>query len=137
MADVVTIQCSETGESHLQQLVGGLLDWESVEEAFQAEVVELEASGTPPLHRTGDRTGLTRQSFQANDVIKVKVTKKGEHDSSAVGSTTSSPVDDAISSACASVQLLGQAAAGTCSSTSSPNGFCVGLGYNLKLWLQL
>ncbi|CAL8465619.1 g5155 [Coccomyxa elongata] len=72
----VTIQCSQTGESHPQQLNEGLLDWESVKHAFQTEVVELEAFGTPPLYRRRDQTGLTRQSFQANDNIKVKVTKK-------------------------------------------------------------
>ena len=88
MANIVTIQCSQTDESHTQHLVEGSLDWESVKKAFQAEVVELEASGTPPLHRTGDRTGLTRQSFQANDIIKVKVTKKGEHESTAGASRT-------------------------------------------------
>ena len=83
MAGIVTIQCSQTGESHPQLLVETLLDWESVKKAFQAEVVELEGFGTPPLYH---RTGLTRQSLQPNDVIKVKVTKKGEHESNAVGS---------------------------------------------------
>ena len=77
----MTIQCG--GERHVQQLVDGRLDWEAVKEAFLAEVVELEASGNPPLHRTGDCTGLTRQRFQANEVIKVHVTKKGEHGSTA------------------------------------------------------
>ena len=86
MADTVTIQCSRTSERHTQQLVDGLLDWQSVKEAFHAEVVELEASGNPPSYRAGDRTGLTRQRFQANEVIKVKVTKKGEHGSIAAGS---------------------------------------------------
>lgn len=76
MAGTVTVQCSQTGESHLQQLLEGLLDWESVKHAFQAEVVELEASGTPLLYRTGVQSGLTRQSFQANDNIEVKVTKR-------------------------------------------------------------
>ena len=51
MADVVTIQCSETGESHLQQLVGGLLEWDTVKEVFQAEFVELE--GLDPHLCTG------------------------------------------------------------------------------------
>ena len=79
MAGIVTIQCIQTGESLDQQLVeGGLLDWKTVERAFQADLVELEAAGPPPLYHAGDRTGLTRNSFQANDIIRVKVTKKGE-----------------------------------------------------------
>ena len=90
MADtgIVTIQCSQTGENHPQQLVEGSLDWAAVEKAFSAEVVELEGSGTPLLYRTGDRTGYTRQTFTPNVIIKVKVTKKGEHESTAVGSRT-------------------------------------------------
>lgn len=88
MAAIVTIQCSQTGVSHPQQLVEGMLDWESVKKAFQAEVVELEDSGIPSLHRQGNWTGLTRQIFAPNDVIKVKVTKRGEHESTAIGSRT-------------------------------------------------
>ena len=85
MEGIVTLQCVELGESHPQMLVEGSLDWEAVKEAFQAEAVEIETYGIPPLYRTGDRTGLTRKTFQANDVINVKVVKKGEQESTAVG----------------------------------------------------
>lgn len=88
MTGRVTLE-SQTGERHYQQLVDGLLDWESVKEAFQARVVEIEDAGTPSLHRTGDRLGLTRKSFQANELIKVIVTKRPEHEHTAGGFRTS------------------------------------------------
>ena len=74
-----------------QQLIDGVLEWESVKKAFQAQFRDLEASGTPPLNRIGDRTGLTRQSVGANDIIKVIVIKKGEHEYNTFNSSTLTP----------------------------------------------
>lgn len=79
------IQCSQTGESHFQKLADGRLDWEQVERVFQAQILELEDEGAPPLYRRGQLAGLTRHTYQANDVLLVSVTKRGEHESTAVG----------------------------------------------------
>ncbi|KAK9822512.1 hypothetical protein WJX74_000027 [Apatococcus lobatus] len=60
----VKLVCFTSWEEHIQMTVdGGRLDWTAVKEAFCADVVEIKDEGVPSSFQAGEKTGLTRRTF--------------------------------------------------------------------------
>ncbi len=74
----VTLKVVASGHCETQQLVEGRLDWPTVEKAFNARVVRIEGSGSPPLYHQGGLAGLTRCTFEAGAEIPVCVERAGD-----------------------------------------------------------
>lgn len=69
----VTLRDIGSNACEVQELVEGRLDWEAVKEAFGATTVKIVGRGIPPLHRAGEKTGLTWNRFKEGQQVDVTV----------------------------------------------------------------
>lgn len=81
-AKTITLRDQATQEEHVQCLYdverngSGRIAWEAAEKAFGADLVEISSLGNPGLFPSGDKQGLTRQTFFPNQQVDVVVHKK-------------------------------------------------------------
>lgn len=81
-AKTITLRDQATQEERVQCLYdvkrdgSGRIAWEATKEAFGADLVEISSLGNPGLFPSGDKQGLTRQTFFPNQQVEVVVHKK-------------------------------------------------------------
>ena len=82
VTQVAKLHGEEEGEQEELQLYDiqddgrGRLDWTAAERAFDARLLKIKGRGPPGVFPSGDREGLTRDTFQPGSVLPVTVYRK-------------------------------------------------------------
>ncbi len=82
VTQVAILHGEEEGEQEELQLYDiqddgrGRLDWTAAERAFDARLLKIKGRGPPGVFPSGDREGLTRDTFQPGSVLPVTVYRK-------------------------------------------------------------